>query len=152
MLKFRHECLLVEEGVMESSWRQEAINRLSGKHIWAGIAIAVLSGLGVSLVMTNPNQLAYEAYATKQLSSYLKDTVCADAPAVFDLRKQCRLMVNSNQAEIRQFVAKNTHRQNFILFSIYTTDLSVGSFMPSYEVETIGIFHRFSILDARQDP
>jgi Domain of unknown function (DUF4359) len=136
--------------VMESSWKREE-GGLKPKQLWAGVAIAGFAGLGLCLAATNPSQAAYEAYATQRLSAYLQENVCSDAPAVFNLRKQCRSLVKSNQADIRRFVATNTHRQNFIFFSVYTTDLSVGSFLPSYQVKTVGMFQNFRIVHTESE-
>jgi Domain of unknown function (DUF4359) len=136
---------------MESSWKHGEVNRLTDKRLWAGLAIASVTGLGLAMAATNPSQAAYEAFATQRLSTYLDQDVCSDAPSVLGLRKECRSLVQSHQTEIRHFVATNTHQQNFIFFSVYTTDLSVGSFIPSYQVETVGVFQRFHIVDAAKE-
>jgi hypothetical protein len=132
---------------MESSWNQEGRPSLGRWRMAIGLGTALLVATGGALAATNPEQPAYEHYATQQLSAYLMDDICANAPNVSDLRQHCRSLIQDNQPQISQFVAQNTHRQNFVFFSLYTTDLSVGSFMPDYQVATIGIFQRFYIVE-----
>jgi hypothetical protein len=99
------------------------------------------------MVVTNPGQVAYETYATRKLVDYLDQNVCSEAPVAFGLRQECASILKNNRSQIRKFIAENTHQQNFILFSLYTTDLSVGSFLPSYRVESVGAFDQFYIYE-----
>jgi hypothetical protein len=117
----------------------------------------VLVGLGVAMAVTNPNQASYEAYATEQLSAYLKDNTCADAGEL--LKGVCNQLLNENQSEIRELVAANTERQNFGVVSLYKTDLSVGellpsflrSAVPSYRFETVGVLNGFHVVKAKKE-
>ena len=112
-----------------------------------GIVLAVLA---VGLAATNPSQESYEAFATQQLNAYLKNSVCAKAGSGFGLQIQCELMLKSNQAEIRRVISKSTHHKNFVFFSLYTTDLSISSLLPSYHIETVGVLQQFQIYQAKQ--
>ncbi|MBD2462754.1 DUF4359 domain-containing protein [Oscillatoria sp. FACHB-1407] len=113
----------------------------------------VIAALGVTLALTNPNRDAYEEFATAQLTQYLKDNACTQAPDVFGdvLQEQCGELLDNNQREVREFISRNTERQNFGVLSIYTTDLAIaelGPLLPSYHFETVGIFQQFYIYQA----
>jgi hypothetical protein len=112
-----------------------------------GIAVLALAG---GMAVTNPGQATYEEFAVARLTKVLKEEACQKLG--FGLEEQCPEWVDDNQAEIKQFVAQNTQRQNFIIFSLYTTDLSVRSLLPSipflsslpsYHFETVGAFQTF---------
>lgn len=103
------------------------------------------------MVATNPSQAAYEAYATQKVMTLLDHNVCAEAPKAFNLRKDCKSLLTSRRSDIKRFIADNTYSQNFIFFSVYTTDVSVASFLPDYRVETVGAFQRFHIYETVRD-
>lgn len=108
-----------------------------------GVGLTALFGLGIAAAVTNPQPSAYEDYATEQLSAYLRDNVCTQAPESFGLRKQCVSLIESNQSEVSQLVAESTQRQNFWVFSLYQTDLAVTPLLPAYHFETVGAFKTF---------
>lgn len=114
--------------------------------------IVVLAALGTAMAMTNPSQSDYEEYALEQLTDYLKDNVCTQAPKDFDnfLRRQCKTLVDSGRPQLRKMIAENTDQQNFLIFSIYHTELSVGPFLPSYNFETVAAFNKFYIYQAER--
>lgn len=126
---------------------------MKGLKIGAYLVGMMLVGVGVAMAVTNPSQAAYEDYATEQLTQYLKDNACTQAPNVLGnvLQEQCGALLDNNQTEVRRFIASNTERQNFIILSVYKTDLAIaplGSLVPSYEFETLGVFQRFYIYKA----
>jgi len=136
---------------MDSSlvnWRE---HRISPKNVLVGISVATLTALGVVTAVMNPSQAAYESYATKQVISLLDGNICKEAPKAFDLQRECKAQLVSKRSQIREFIASNTQQQNFVFFSIYTTDVYVSSFLPSYRVETIGAFQQFHIFDTSQN-
>ena len=122
-----------------------------------GMAIA---GVGVAMAVTNPAPADYEAYATQQLSTYLQDNVCTgNAPGFLGqvlqerfMQEQCSALVGNNQDQLRQLIAEGTVRQNYLVLSLYTTNLSANQLLPSglsigqlpsYKFETVGLFNRF---------
>jgi hypothetical protein len=120
---------------------------------------ASLVGVGGAMVATNPSQEAYEVFATQQLTRYLEsrsDQLCQDVPGPLRdlLRDQCgsmvRSLLDSNQDQIRQLISRSTERQNFFVLSIYTTDLTVHELLPSFYVESVGVFQNFYIFTAEQ--
>ncbi|NJL21129.1 MAG: DUF4359 domain-containing protein [Leptolyngbyaceae cyanobacterium SM1_3_5] len=113
---------------------------------------AVLAAVGIGMAATNPAPEAYDDYATEQLTTYLKDNACTQAPNVLGefLQTQCAAILEDNQEQIRRLIANNTDRQNWLLLSVYKTDLSVSDLLPSYHFETIGVFGNLYIYKAEQ--
>jgi uncharacterized protein YceK len=113
---------------------------------------AALAGLGVVMATTNPDQLAYEEYAVQQLIEYLQNDVCTKAPNIFAnfLQRNCAVLVESSHPQIQQLIAQKTQRQNYIFFSIYSTDLAVNPVIPAYHFETVGAFQNFYTYRAEQ--
>ncbi|HHP7232452.1 MAG TPA: DUF4359 domain-containing protein [Xenococcaceae cyanobacterium] len=108
--------------------------------ILAIIKIAFLSVIGV-LIATNPGSKKYEQYAAKALNYYLKDTVCQEVTEV--LENPCSILVDLARPQLTAAIAQTTRRKNFLVFSIYQTDLSILSALPNYQFETIGILDYF---------
>ena len=133
----------------ESEWQSDEMKSLK---IITYIGAAALAGLGVAMAMTNPSQPVYEEYAQQQLTQYLKEDVCAQLPKAFEslLQRNCANLVDSSRPRLQQIIAEGTKRQNFIFFSIYTTDLSINRLIPAYHFETVGAFHKFYIYTAEK--
>ncbi len=117
-----------------------------------------LLGLGAAMALTNPNQPAYDEYAAEKLSEYVKEKVCQKAAI---LRDGCVSTVDAGRSDIQKVIAASTQRQDFILFSVYKTELSLNrllpsglnsvlSGLPSYQFETVGVFQSFYIYKAKQ--
>jgi len=106
------------------------------------------------LFMTNPDQATYETYAVKRLSTYAKNDLCQDLPGTIEefLSESCESLIDANQQSIQDVIRQNTVTLNFGLFSLYRTRLAVPGVeaLPTYEVETLGIFNRFYIYRAEQ--
>ena len=120
------------------------------KIVATAIGGVALAGLGAAMALTNPSQDTYQEYAVEQLTTYLKDEACTQAPKAFEgfLRRQCKVLVDTARPQLQQIISQTTERQNFILFSVYRTDLNIGPFVPAYHFETIGVFHKFYIYQA----
>ena len=124
----------------------------------AAITSCVLLGLGVAMVVTNPSQEVYEEFAVQRLTEYLQTNLCAQAPVVFGIQRQCTSSIVAIQPQMRSLVAQNTQRQDFIFFSLYKTNLStstllpawVGSLLPTYHVETVGALQNFYVYQAQE--
>ncbi|MFB2833239.1 DUF4359 domain-containing protein [Floridanema evergladense] len=124
------------------------------------LGTAIVTGLLVSLAISNPSQAEYEKYATQELTEYLQQNVCPQAPKIWgkSLKRECKRLVNSNRSEIKDFISQSTERYNFILFSIYKTELSItkvspflpSDFLPSYHFGTLAVGHKFYIYQAEE--
>ncbi|MCD8488262.1 DUF4359 domain-containing protein [Kamptonema cortianum] len=112
---------------------------------------AVLAGLGVLMVATNPSPRAYEEYAALELSRYAKTNLCTQQnPFGSFLQGQCIQLVDAAQPQVRSLVAQTTQRKNLGVLSIYRTELSVISLLPSYEFETVGVLNNFYTFKAQK--
>lgn len=116
-----------------------------------GIALV---GLGSVMALTNPDRNDYEEYAVETLTTYLKEEACPQAPTVAGigdlLQRQCKTLVDTGRPQIQQIISQTTQQQNFIFFTIYRTDLSVGPILPAYHFESVGVFQKFYIYQAEK--
>jgi hypothetical protein len=135
---------------MDLSWDKQHRFSIHPKKpgLWA---LGAVTCLGAALVATNPSQEAYERYATDRLITYLDQEVCSKAPKLLGLNQDCQSLLASNRAQLRTLIADYTQQRNFVLFSVYTTELSVVPFLPRYRVTTVGILDQFFIYDAVQE-
>ncbi len=108
-------------------------------------AAAGLAALGVTMAKTNPSQVEYEKYAVQRLSEYLKTDVCKNTTNIIEnlIRFNCDKLVDSANPQIQEIIARTTERQNYMIFSVYRTDLKISSWIPSYKFETVGAFDQF---------
>jgi Domain of unknown function (DUF4359) len=117
-----------------------------------GLIGTVLAGLGVILLTTNPNRQDYEKYASQTLTTYLKENVCAQAQASLDvqafLRGYCKMLVDTGHPFLQEAIVSATTRKNFLIFSIYQTELSFPSPLPSYHFSTVGFLSQLYIYEA----
>lgn len=120
--------------------------------ISATVSFAALVSLGTAMAMTNSGQEDYEQFATEELSAYLNENVCDQTKSSgFDfLQQPCKEILQSIQPQLQTIISQGTQRQNYLLFSIYKTELSIASFLPSYEFETLGAFQSFYIYKAER--
>ena len=61
-----------------------------------------------------------------------------------------KLFLDVSKIQLKQLISSQTQQQNFLLFSLYRTNLELPAPLPSYEVETIAILKRFYIYSADQ--
>jgi hypothetical protein len=105
-------------------------------------------GLGAAMAIANPDQQAYEQYATTHITNYLKNSVCTQGQNILGnlMQQPCNSLVESIKPQIPPLITQNTQRQDFIFFSIYQTNLPLSSFIPfapTYQIETVGAFNNF---------
>jgi Domain of unknown function (DUF4359) len=118
----------------------------------------LLAGLAGVMYATNPKQEAFEGFAIEQV----KTELCPRIPLGF--AKQCPDAIAQNKAMLQGFIGQNTKVQNYGLFSLYETNVSVRELLPKeatpllaliplpppYELKTVGLFGRFIIYNARE--
>ncbi len=117
------------------------------------IGLLFLTGLtGLSMAITNPDHEAYEEYAIEKIVTYLKEDGCSQLGNQLGafLKNQCHTLVDIAKPKIKQIVVEETQRQNFLFFSIYETNLSIGNGFPGYHVVIIGVFNNFIIYEAEE--
>ena len=117
--------------------------------ILASVGGIAAIGLGVAMAIANPSREAYNEYATSKLVDFVKDQGCSKVPVGKD---QCLSVVDSARPQLMEGISQNTHRQNFILFSIYKTEISIPvPLTPSYRFETLGAFQSFYTFKQEQN-
>jgi hypothetical protein len=113
---------------------------------WQLVLLSIV-GIGGAIsiaALTNPDRADYEVYAVEQVGN-LAASQCNRAPDGFKivLQAPCRAAIDALKPQIRPILAANTTRQNYILFSIYRSKLSMPSVKLDTQVESIGIFKTF---------
>jgi hypothetical protein len=72
------------------------------------------------------------------------------------LIEECHALVQQLQPELVELFLRQTRRQNFILFSLYSTDLSLLNFgplgisLPTYHFETLAVAGQFYTYEIRE--
>ncbi len=110
---------------------------------WVGYS--VVFGLSITFAATNPKQANYTEFATQTVSRLLIRDLCRAndrTPRLFDtmIKDGCQVFMQQGKAEIRAFIAHNTERQDFLLFSLYTTEF------PIRPLRVLGIFNHFFLI------
>lgn len=117
----------------------------------------VLAGGVAALAITNPTLEEYRTHAGQQLAAYATREYCAQIPSfLVTLIEECHAFVRELQPELEALFMRQTRRQNFILFSLYTTDLSLLNFgplgisLPTYHFETLAVAGQFYTYEIRE--
>jgi len=111
----------------------------------SGIGSTIVMGLVALTFLTNPGQQGYQKYADVTLKTHLKAKVCLQVAEELGawLEDQCHIIVDTASPHLAQIVNQQTKRQNFLLFSIYQTDIPLASPLPNYHLKTLGILGNF---------
>ncbi len=122
-----------------------------------GVTIAAVGALAM---VTNPGPEAHGQFAYGVASRYLQEDLCnQDLPIVGRrFAEQCKTLVATSevQGQLKDLLVKSSDRQNFGLFSLYHTQLSVQdlvpmipqSLVPIYQVRAVGLFGQFFVYQA----
>jgi uncharacterized protein YceK len=118
---------------------------------WQIVLLSMMLGCGCGGVMalTNPDRSAYEHYAVDRIGD-LAQAECDRAPAGLGvlIQETCLAAIAAYKPQLRPILATTTSRQNWILFSIYRSDISIPAVNFQTRVESIGIFDRFFVYKA----
>lgn len=111
----------------------------------ASVGVAGFAVLGLAMANTNPEQVEYEEYAVEKLTTYLKSDFCQKTPNFLQnlIQFNCNKLVDSVNPQIREIITATTKRQDYLVFSVYTTDLKIDNLIPGYTFETVGAFDKF---------
>ena len=117
------------------------------------VGVVTLFLLGAVMVKTNPREAAYQQYAVGELTGYLKSNVCKKTPTILEkiINVNCDKLVETANPEMRDIIAATTERHDFIVFSIYRTDLKINDWIPGYRFETVGAFDNFYTYSAQKN-
>jgi hypothetical protein len=110
---------------------------------WVGYAAT--TGVVLTLALTNPKQEIYTEFATRTISKFLVRDLCkanTQAPKGFEtlVKDGCQAFMRQGSSEIRAFIENNTEQQDFLIFSLYTTDF------PIRPLRVLGIFNQFFLV------
>jgi len=103
------------------------------------VLIGVVVVVGV-MAVTNPSKERYIEYATEQFSETGKTSICAGDNIPIAAQQSCKFVISQGKGVIRGIVNNSTKQQNFILFSLYETD------MPNKKITTIAAFGNFYMI------
>ncbi|MBD2186968.1 DUF4359 domain-containing protein [Pseudanabaena mucicola] len=100
------------------------------------IGIAIVA---VGMAISNPSKERYVEYAATEFSETGKNSLCAgDMPIA--AQQSCKFLISQGKGVITGIVENSTKQQNFILFSLYETD------MPDKKITTIAALGNFYML------
>ena len=129
------------------------------------ISAGAIAAAAVALAITNPDQAAYERYAAARLSEQIETSLCPQVPVFFE--GVCASVLEGQNAWLKEIVAEQTARRNYVVFSIYETELAAESALqqvlpdnlsldvdglPTYHVESVGLFNQFFTYQFKQLP
>ena len=108
--------------------------------------------LGAIMAKTNPNQGEYEKYAVQKLTTYLETDVCKKTPSFLEklIKVNCEQLLNSATPHIKELITTTTNRQDYMIFSIYRTQIKLDAWIPGYKFETVGALNQFYTYNAEE--
>ena len=117
-----------------------------------GIAGIIAIGIGAIALVTNPGEQKYQNYAALTLRTKIKDKICAKVSQDLGvwLEGQCHILVATASPYLAEVITQQTERKNFLLFSIYQTDIPLPPPLSDYHLETIGAFNNFYVYQAQK--
>ena len=99
------------------------------------ILIGAVVVIGV-MAVSNPSKERYIEYATEQFSETGKTSICTgDLPIA--AQQSCKFLISQGKGVIKTLVENSTKQQNFVVFSLYATE------MPNRKITTIAAFGNF---------
>jgi hypothetical protein len=98
------------------------------------IGAAVVVGV---MAITNPSKDRYITYATERFTEVGQNSICAGENIPIAAQQSCKFVISQGKGVIKPLVENSTKQQNFVLFSLYETDL------PNQKITTIAAFGNF---------
>ncbi|NMG22517.1 DUF4359 domain-containing protein [Brasilonema bromeliae] len=116
------------------------------------LGVVAVSVLGMAMANTNPSQAKYEEYAVQRLSEYLKSNVCKKSQNPLEnlIQMNCDKLLEAANPRMREIISISTEKQDFLIFSVYRTDLKLNDWVPSYKFETVGALENFYTYNAQK--
>ncbi|MBL1209598.1 DUF4359 domain-containing protein [Geminocystis sp. GBBB08] len=110
------------------------------------ISLSIFSLFVIGAVVTNPNQKQFEQFIAEKGSQNITEEICKSNSKSMGIlenfaSKACTLISDTSVELIARFVAQNTTRHNYFIFSIYELNANI------YHSKTLGLFNNFIILD-----
>lgn len=101
------------------------------------IPLAVIGAITITLVVTNPDQETFLNYGTQAMATEIKEGICDRSNLANLVKDICQSAIDQQKGSIRVYLNNFTRRQNYIIGSIYTTEL------PNSKHIAIGAFGNF---------
>jgi len=98
------------------------------------IGAAVVVGV---MAISNPSKERYIDYATEQFAETGKTSICAGDNIPIAAQQSCKFVISQGKGVIKSLIENSTKQQNFLLFSVYATDL------PNQKITTIAALGNF---------
>ncbi|MDP5015841.1 MAG: DUF4359 domain-containing protein [Dolichospermum sp.] len=116
------------------------------------VGAASVTVLGAIMAKTNPKQPEYEQYAIQKLTTYLEADVCKKTPSFLEklIKVNCQELLKSATPHIKELITTTTNRQDYMIFSIYRTEIKLDSWIPGYKFETVGALNQFYTYNAEE--
>ncbi|KAB8335617.1 DUF4359 domain-containing protein [Scytonema tolypothrichoides VB-61278] len=116
------------------------------------LGVVGVAVLGMAMANTNPSQGKYEEYAVQRLSEYLKSNVCKKSQNPLEnlIQMNCDKLLEAANPRMREIISISTEKQDFLIFSVYRTDLKLNDWVPSYKFETVGALENFYTYNAQK--
>jgi hypothetical protein len=120
--------------------------------ILISVGAASMTVLGAIMATTNPTQVKYEQYAIQKLTAYLETDVCKKTPNFLEklIKVNCEQVLQSATPHIKELITSTTNRQDYLIFSIYRTEIKLDSWIPGYKFETVGALNQFYTYNAEE--
>ncbi len=100
------------------------------------ILIGAVVVVGV-MAVTNPSRERYIDYAIEQFAETGKNSICAGDNIPIAAQQSCKFVLSQGKGVIKPLIENSTKQQNFVIFSLYETD------MPNKKYSTIAAFGNF---------
>ncbi len=97
------------------------------------IGAAVVAGV---MAFSNPTKERYIDFAVEQFAERGKTSLCSENIPIA-AQQSCKFMLSQGKGVIKPYIENSTKQQNFVLFSLYVTD------MPNQKLTTIAAFGNF---------
>lgn len=92
-------------------------------------------GLGGVLMILNPSMEDYANFSTRSSLTHFQEEVCQKKiPLIPDrFEEECLRVTQSPEVKekVRQLMIKSSIRQNYLFFSLYTTNVDIADLMPN---------------------
>ncbi|QDZ40216.1 DUF4359 domain-containing protein [Euhalothece natronophila Z-M001] len=117
------------------------------------IGVISVFGMGNIMAITNPSRQDYQTYAARQTISYLQNNACTKLPDTLSgfLHEQCSDLVKEGKPYFKQAINVSTRQHNYLLFTVYETEVSLNNRLPSYSSKTVGFMSVFWTYEAGLD-
>ncbi|MDX1977231.1 MAG: DUF4359 domain-containing protein [Pseudanabaenaceae cyanobacterium bins.68] len=93
------------------------------------IPLIVIGSIAIALVVTNPDQEAFLNHGSQTMAEEIKDNICAESGLGNLVKDICESAVEQQKGSIRVYLNNFTRRQNFIVGSVYTTELPKNNYI-----------------------